>query len=278
MDYKALAEQIVKTARDRAARTRPRPTSRPGARCRSTFATARWRRCRRRRRRAWASGCSCGGRMAFASCNDLAQASLDNAVGRAIEFARSTTADPNNVLPTDRGDARRSRGSTTRRIAKVPMERKIELAIRLEAMAMKDPRITKSAGAGYGEGEAEIFLANSNGLSKTLPTVVVLGRRVGRRREGRAEVLGRRSRAPGASSRTSSAPEVDCRQGRRRAPSNCSTRAWSRRSARRSSSIPTSPGRSSAASSRRSTARACCSAPASWRRCSTSRSRRTCSR
>jgi PmbA protein len=32
---------------------------------------------------------------------------------------------------------------------------------------MKDSRISKSAGAGYGEGEREVFLANSNGLSKS---------------------------------------------------------------------------------------------------------------
>jgi PmbA protein len=32
---------------------------------------------------------------------------------------------------------------------------------------LKDPRITKSAGASYGEGESEVVIANSNGLSKS---------------------------------------------------------------------------------------------------------------
>jgi PmbA protein len=32
---------------------------------------------------------------------------------------------------------------------------------------MKDPRITKSAGASYGEGESEVVIANSNGLVKS---------------------------------------------------------------------------------------------------------------
>jgi PmbA protein len=47
------------------------------------------------------------------------------------------------------------------------MEKKIELAKKVEELAMKDSRITKSAGARYGEGEGEVFLANSNGLLKS---------------------------------------------------------------------------------------------------------------
>jgi PmbA protein len=53
------------------------------------------------------------------------------------------------------------------RIAQVPMEEKIELAKRLETLAMKDPRITKSDGASYRESEGEIAIANSNGLLKS---------------------------------------------------------------------------------------------------------------
>ena len=43
------------------------------------------------------------GRMAFASSNDLGEKALEDAVGRAIEFARVTTADANNILPDDPG-------------------------------------------------------------------------------------------------------------------------------------------------------------------------------
>ena len=52
-------------------------------------------------------------------------------------------------------------------IANQTMEKKIEMALELEKLAMKDPRITKSSGAGYGEGESEIFIANSNGIVKS---------------------------------------------------------------------------------------------------------------
>ena len=49
----------------------------------------------------------------------------------------------------------------------MPMEKKIEMALGLEKLAMNDKRITKSSGAGYGEGESEIFIANSNGIVKS---------------------------------------------------------------------------------------------------------------
>jgi PmbA protein len=106
------------------------------------------------------------GRMAFASSNDLGDKALGEAVGRAIEFARVTTADPANVLPGDK-TATAVEGLHDPRIAQVPMDEKIELAKRTEALAMKDPRITKSDGARYQESEGEIVIANSNGLLKS---------------------------------------------------------------------------------------------------------------
>ena len=105
------------------------------------------------------------GRMASSNCNDLQQASLESALARAIEFAKITSADPNNVLPTDTG-VTPVEGLYDPAIATVAMDRKIEIAKSLEQLAMKDPRITRSAGSRYAEGEGEIVLANSNGLAK----------------------------------------------------------------------------------------------------------------
>ncbi|MGZ5514876.1 MAG: TldD/PmbA family protein [Candidatus Aminicenantales bacterium] len=106
------------------------------------------------------------GRMAFASSNDLGEKALEDAVGRAIEFARVTTADANNILPDDPGSTSVA-GLYDPHIAQVPMDEKIDLAKRLEKLAMKDPRITKSDGASYRESEGEIVIANSNGLLKS---------------------------------------------------------------------------------------------------------------
>jgi PmbA protein len=47
------------------------------------------------------------------------------------------------------------------------MEEKIELAKRVEKLALKDPRITRSDGSSYGESDGEVVIANSNGLLKS---------------------------------------------------------------------------------------------------------------
>jgi PmbA protein len=107
-----------------------------------------------------------GGKMAFSSCNDFSDSALENAMSKAIEFAANTTADENNVLPDDKGLTDVS-GLYDPQTSQVSMDQKIELARDVEKLAMKDSRITKSAGSGYNEGEAEIYLANSNGLSKS---------------------------------------------------------------------------------------------------------------
>lgn len=105
------------------------------------------------------------GRMAFSSCNDFQDSALDNAVESAVRFAGNTTPDENNVLPDDKGMT--AVGALyDPQIAQVSTDKKIELTKKVEELAMKDPRITKSAGARYAEGEGEVFLANSNGLLK----------------------------------------------------------------------------------------------------------------
>jgi PmbA protein len=106
------------------------------------------------------------GKMAFSSSNDLGEKALDDAIGRAIEFAKITTPDANNVLPDDKGMTEIA-GLYDPEIARIPMEQKIGLAKKLEQLAMKDSRITKSDGARYGESESEVFIANTNGLAKS---------------------------------------------------------------------------------------------------------------
>lgn len=106
------------------------------------------------------------GKMAFSSSNDLGEKALNDAIGRAIEFARITTPDPNNVLPDDKGMTDIA-GLYDPQIAQIPMEQKIELAKMTEKLAMKDPRITKSNGASYQEAEGEVSIANSSGLLKS---------------------------------------------------------------------------------------------------------------
>jgi len=106
------------------------------------------------------------GKMGFSHCNDLSNKSLEDTISKAIAFARLSTPDENNVLPDDKGVTPVA-DLYDPGIAAEPMDRKIKMALELEKLAMKDPRITKSSGAGYWEGESEIFIANSNGLAKS---------------------------------------------------------------------------------------------------------------
>ncbi len=106
------------------------------------------------------------GKMAFAHCNDLSEKSLDNAISKAVDFAKHMTSDEFNVLPDDKGFSDIS-GLYDPSISQVTMDEKISRIVELEKHALRDNRITKSAGASFGEYEGEVYLANSNGISKT---------------------------------------------------------------------------------------------------------------
>ena len=106
------------------------------------------------------------GKMGFAHSNDLSDASLNQAIESAVNFAGHMTADEHNVLPRDRG-ATEVEGLFDPDLGAVSMDEKIAMISRLERLAMADSRITVSNGASYGEGEGSVFLANSNGVAKS---------------------------------------------------------------------------------------------------------------
>lgn len=106
------------------------------------------------------------GKMGFAHSNDLSDASVNEAIRSAVEFAAHMTADEHNVLPADPA-VTPVEGLFDPDLAGVAMDAKIALITELESLAMRDPRITKSDGARYGEGEGAVYLANSNGLVKS---------------------------------------------------------------------------------------------------------------
>ena len=105
-------------------------------------------------------------KMGFSHCNDFSDRSLEDTLSRAIAFAKLSSPDANNVLSDDKGITN-VEGLYDPGIAAIAMDKKIQMALDLEKLAMSDKRITKSSGAGYGEGESEIFIANSNGLAKS---------------------------------------------------------------------------------------------------------------
>ncbi|MBN1221703.1 MAG: TldD/PmbA family protein [Candidatus Aminicenantes bacterium] len=111
------------------------------------------------------------GKMAFSSCNEFTEEALEATLSGAIEFAQSMTPDAHNELPEDEGTTSVD-GLFDPMIGQVSMEKKIEMVKSAEDLAMKDPRITKSAGAIYNEYEGRTFIANSNGISTSTQSSV----------------------------------------------------------------------------------------------------------
>ncbi|MGQ9801622.1 MAG: TldD/PmbA family protein [Candidatus Saccharicenans sp.] len=107
-----------------------------------------------------------GHRLGFAFVNDFRPESLEETVNRALNFARILTADENNVLPDDPG-LTEVKGLYDPGLAAIPMDRKIALAREVECLDLKVQGISKSSGASYGESETEIVLASSLGLLKS---------------------------------------------------------------------------------------------------------------
>ena len=105
-------------------------------------------------------------KMGFSHCNNLSIPALEETIAKAVAFAKLTTPDKNNVLPSE---VRISDvgGLHDPEIAAVSMEDKIGMALSLEEYARKDPRITHSSGSSFCEWEGEVFIANSNGICKS---------------------------------------------------------------------------------------------------------------
>lgn len=105
-----------------------------------------------------------GGRLGFSHCNDLSAKALEDTIMRAITFAKITTPDEYNVLP-ESTVLTMVEGLYDPSIISIPMDKKIQMAIDLEKAAMSVPGISLSSGAAFREGDGEVFIANSNGLS-----------------------------------------------------------------------------------------------------------------
>ena len=106
-------------------------------------------------------------RVMTATSSDLAAATLHGLMDRSIEKAALMNADPFGALPdlepvTARGEAL---GIYDEAIPALTPEEKIERALRVEELALADPRVKNSNGASVNSGMTVRYLANSNGFS-----------------------------------------------------------------------------------------------------------------
>jgi PmbA protein len=112
-----------------------------------------------------------GGAVGFVSSNDLGPERLDDLARRAVALARLSTPDPANALPAP-AEAGESAGADLAlfdpAVLELPAEKKIELALELERVALAhDPRIRRTDGAHVTGGSGTTVLANSHGLTRT---------------------------------------------------------------------------------------------------------------
>ena len=113
------------------------------------------------------------GKMAFGSTNDLSKEAVGGLVDGLVKKVVYHTADEFNVIPgKDDGALESDRlgyedlGSYDPRVAEVPVQEKIQTALRMEAAGLDfSPKISGSMMAVYQDGTSYVYLANSNGIS-----------------------------------------------------------------------------------------------------------------
>jgi PmbA protein len=113
------------------------------------------------------------GKMAFGSTNDLSKAAVGTMVDGLVKKVVYHTVDEFNVIPgTDDGALGADRlgyedlGSYDERVAEVPVQEKIQTALRMEAAGLDySPKIAGSMMTIYQDGTSYTYIANSNGIS-----------------------------------------------------------------------------------------------------------------
>jgi PmbA protein len=112
------------------------------------------------------------GKMAFGSTNDLSKGAVDGMVDGLVKKVVYHTADEFNVIPgKDDGALASGRlgyedlGSYDERVAEVPVQEKIQTALRMEAAGLDfSPKIAGSMMTVYQDGSSYTYIANSNGI------------------------------------------------------------------------------------------------------------------
>ena len=111
-----------------------------------------------------------GGAQGFVSSTELAPDALDDLARHAVALARFSTPDEANAFPTPAeagGDEPPDLGLVDPAVVALPAERKIEMALTLERVALgHDPRIRRTDGASVATREGRGVIVNSNGLAR----------------------------------------------------------------------------------------------------------------
>jgi len=102
-------------------------------------------------------------KLGFAYTSEFDETVLEDTINQAIANAKNTQADEYNFLPNHQDT--KQLDLYDNKISEVSIKDKIELALKIEQSAYQaDKRVKKTEKVQYSEGEAEVWVVNSNGV------------------------------------------------------------------------------------------------------------------
>ena len=105
------------------------------------------------------------GKMAFVDSSNLTPETLDSLVEKGVALSQQTSYDKYNILPKP-GPKIASIPIYDSSISKIPLEDKVNLAKKVEKLALEYHKLLKkSGGSSYFDGESTVYIANSEGIS-----------------------------------------------------------------------------------------------------------------
>jgi len=107
-------------------------------------------------------------RPGFSYTSDFSDQSLEAFIKTTVQLSQQTDPKPWNGLPEFNQEKEINLDLYDPSIAGIPNEKKIDIAKKVEKIALEaDKRITKSMGGFFGDNEAERFVVNSKGISRS---------------------------------------------------------------------------------------------------------------
>ena len=107
-------------------------------------------------------------RLGFSYTSDFSDHSIKEFIEKAVQLSQVADSKPWNSLPDYKSGQLLNLDLHDPSISAIPGNKKIEMAKRVEKIALQsDKRITKTEGGYFGDSEQEVYIVNSKGISRS---------------------------------------------------------------------------------------------------------------